>query len=113
MSDTDDKLVELSRRISELSAQQDTLDADGFTDPDDEIWDAMDEIYREMLTLRPTTLEGCRALASATVMHFHGKAIVREDGAEGLAIAFLLSWLSGVRAIRFEDLHSEDDPLVA
>jgi hypothetical protein len=59
----------------------------------------MGALFDEMLTLRPTTLEGFRALALATVEHCwtdEDEVIVFGHTADCRAIALLMSALTGL-----------------
>jgi hypothetical protein len=63
----------------------------------------MNDVYRRMLQLRPTTLEGCRALAQAIVDHCWGGEVRRHerDGTDDHGIAVLMSALTGVSVSDF------------
>ncbi|WOH54898.1 hypothetical protein [Bradyrhizobium sp. BWC-3-1] len=102
----DAQLIELGRRFVEISRIRDAaseeivrLMAIGADEgaAEDAFEDAMDQlraIFSRMISMRPTTIEGMRAVASA-VFHFewNGKVEYAEGGIEGAAVAVLVAGL--------------------
>lgn len=102
----DAELIELGHRFVEISRFRDAasaasgrlveIGADN-TAAEDAFEDAMDQlrtIFARMVTLRPTTIEGMRSLASA-VFHFEwpDEVVYGDDTIEGVALGTLIAGL--------------------
>ncbi len=103
----DAELIELGARFVELSrlrdaASDETLrlvdmaDERAYAAAEDAFEDAMDQMratYARMITMRPRTIEGMKAIALA-VFHFEWNGIEYAEGAiEGAALAVLVAGL--------------------
>ena len=94
----DEKLIELARKMSELRAQKRAAIAEEVADEAVEaIMDKMSADYDRALKLKPTTLEGFRALAKAIMWCCWGDEVRRHehDGTDDHGVAVLMSALTG------------------
>ncbi|MHC2247852.1 hypothetical protein [Bradyrhizobium elkanii] len=106
LANPDAELIELGRRFVEISRLRDAASDESLrlveigadnAEAEDAFEDAMDqlrEIFARMITLRPTTMEGMRAIASV-VCHFEwdGDVEYAEGCVEGAALAVLVAGL--------------------
>jgi hypothetical protein len=85
-----DELYKLQDQLSEHQRAVDAAEKAA-----DEIANELADVYTAMLTLRPQTLEGFKALAAAVVNSCWGGIVHTSDSADDRGIAVLLSGLSG------------------
>ncbi|MFK4726441.1 hypothetical protein ABIE89_007541 [Bradyrhizobium niftali] len=111
LANPDAELIELGRRFVDLARLRDEAsdealrlvdmaDQQAYAVAEDAFEDAMDQlraIFARMITIRPTTIEGLRAIASMVLnFEWDGSNVEYAEGAiEGAALAVLVAGLLG------------------